>query len=134
MDIKGKTFEHVMQVGKGFPSGPRGTSAVFGVSFTASDRVRAGRGSPSSFLPIRSPFPEALDCFELPRLGAGDAFAFALALSESCNNDTERVSRLGVPTLPLRDDSLRGVEVLLAFVVSFAFWERVEMIERKGVE
>lgn len=127
MDIKGNTFEHVMQVGKGLPSIPLGT-ADFGDSFTASDCVRCA--SSSSILPMRLSFPH---CFtpELPRLGAGDAFPFPLPFSDSCNNDTERVSRLGVSTLSHRDDFLRGVEELL--FTSLAFWERVEMIERKVV-
>ena len=129
MDIKGKTFEHVTQVGKGFPSGPLGTSVNFGFSFTASGRVRATRASTSSLLPIRSSFPTPLNCFavELPRLGEGDAFPFPLAFSESCSWHTERVSRPGISTLPLRDDPIKRV------LASLAFRERMEMTDRKEV-
>lgn len=90
------------------------------------------------FFALLSSFPEGLDDLTgaVTEPGVGDALAFPFALSDSRSIETERVSRLGDSTVSPRGAALTGVEVLELSVEEdiFAFCERVDIIERKGVE
>lgn len=153
--ISGRTFEHVEHIGRGLPSGPRGTSGLgesFGASGAASEgRVRRTRVSTtSSFftltsslsLPIAAAFPE-----RGVATGVGVALPLPLPLlffSLNIREETDRVSRLGEgSTLRLGEassdwEALR-FPVALADASSCdsraaARWRRVDMMERNGVD
>lgn len=149
--INGRTFEHVEQVGKGFPSGPCGMFGfgdALGVSCTAREgRARSTRVSTSSFLTVSSSLVLSLlaPFWNLAARGVAVGVGVALPLpllSLSIMEDADRVSRLegsalqlgeafvGLALLPFPSGTEAG-----ARDSDFALcWRRVAMMERNGVD